>query len=151
MRLYRLSKYNPQNRSCDDKYNVETWTSISDIGKKFNGDILTLEQYLKIEEQYVTVIENIIRTENIEIRNIDIYASFSDINKMSRSYGVKNNKEIYKVLSKMKRRKYQIEKGDIKILIKIALRELADFTRYVSRLNAKKKSKSRFYSWRFFT
>ncbi len=48
-----ITKYNPLYRDENGSYNKEDWTSYSEIGKKFNGKILTLEYYLKIENKYI--------------------------------------------------------------------------------------------------
>jgi hypothetical protein len=52
MNYVRITKYDPQNRDANGHYTlVDEWTSISDVGKSFQGKILTMEQYLAIEEK----------------------------------------------------------------------------------------------------
>ena len=48
MNRYQLSKYHP---SIPSPWSSE-WTSYSDIGKRFNGDLLTEEKYLAVEEKF---------------------------------------------------------------------------------------------------
>ena len=52
MTEYRITKYNPANR-VDGAYMTDEWTSFSDIGKVFDGTILTQDAYLKIEQAYI--------------------------------------------------------------------------------------------------
>lgn len=52
MREYRITKYNPQNR-VNDIYNVDEWTSISDIGKTFDAGALSYMRYKKVEQAYI--------------------------------------------------------------------------------------------------
>ena len=53
MNRYRLSKYNPAYRDADGSYTKEEWTSISDIGKTFEGVTLQLEDYMHVEDAYI--------------------------------------------------------------------------------------------------
>ena len=52
MTEYRITKYNPANR-INGAYMSDEWTSISDIGKVFNGIILSQDTYLKTEKAYI--------------------------------------------------------------------------------------------------
>lgn len=58
MNSVRITKYDPRNRDANGHYTlVDEWTSISDVGKSFQGKILTMEQYLAIEEKYIQAVE----------------------------------------------------------------------------------------------
>lgn len=50
---YRITKYDPANRAPTDAYLLNTWTSRSDIGKTFDGALLTPEEYNRFEEAYI--------------------------------------------------------------------------------------------------
>ena len=65
MEYFRISKYNPQN-VINGKYIIDEWTDYSDIGKQFRGEILTEEEYLITEQSYISCIEKIIKSSNIE-------------------------------------------------------------------------------------
>jgi hypothetical protein len=54
MFCYRITKYNPDFRDENGAFQHEDWTAISDIGKKFSGRILTFEDYLLIEDKYIS-------------------------------------------------------------------------------------------------
>lgn len=51
MKQYRVTKYNPAFR-IDGKYTRNEWTSISDIGKNYDGETFTLSAYEKVESHY---------------------------------------------------------------------------------------------------
>lgn len=53
---WRITKYNPEYRNSSGAYLRNEWTSISDIGKTFDGKKLTFKQYLKIEDAYTEAI-----------------------------------------------------------------------------------------------
>lgn len=50
---YRITKYDPVNRAPTGAYLLNTWTSRSDIGKVFDGTLLTPEEYNRAEGAYV--------------------------------------------------------------------------------------------------
>lgn len=53
---YRITKYNPSFRNSLGWYEKNDWTSISDIGKTFDGKELNFEVYKKIEDAYIQAI-----------------------------------------------------------------------------------------------
>jgi hypothetical protein len=50
---YRVTKYDPQFRTPSGAYARNEWTSISDIGRSFDGTPLTREEYQRVEDAYV--------------------------------------------------------------------------------------------------
>lgn len=52
MKEYRISKYDPQFR-VNGAYQKNEWTSVSDIGKVFDDGVLTLAEYLRVENEYI--------------------------------------------------------------------------------------------------
>jgi hypothetical protein len=54
MFCYRITKYNPDFRDKNGAFQGEDWTSISDVGKNFSGRILTFEEYLSVENKYIS-------------------------------------------------------------------------------------------------
>jgi hypothetical protein len=56
MHGYRITKYNPTYRDYQGRYLKDEWISFSDIGKVFEGEILTLDQYLRAENAYIEAI-----------------------------------------------------------------------------------------------
>ena len=54
MHQWRVSKYNPRFRNRKGVYQADDWTCPSDIGKVFNGHRLELDEYLAMEDRYVS-------------------------------------------------------------------------------------------------
>ena len=69
MTEYRITKYNPANR-INGVYIADEWTSISDIGKVFNGIILSQDTYLKTEKAYLDCCIELIEKAKIAIFSI---------------------------------------------------------------------------------
>lgn len=53
MQGWRLSKYDPSQRDAAGRYLKEEWTSVCDIGKLIGGQVLTVEEYLRVENAYI--------------------------------------------------------------------------------------------------
>lgn len=51
---WRLSRYEHRLRSSSSRW--ESWTSYSDVGKKFNGLELVLDEYVRVENLYIAAI-----------------------------------------------------------------------------------------------
>lgn len=64
MKEYRITKYNPKNR-VNDIYNIHEWTSVSDIGKKFDAGVLSYIQYKNVEQAYINCCIEIINQAGI--------------------------------------------------------------------------------------
>lgn len=48
---WRISRYEPELRRGDPQY--ESWTDYADVGQSFNGLVLTLEEYFRVEDAYI--------------------------------------------------------------------------------------------------
>jgi hypothetical protein len=53
---YRVTKYNPAYRNEQGWYLRDDWTEYGDIGKKYNNEIVTLDEYLKMENNYIQAV-----------------------------------------------------------------------------------------------
>jgi len=72
----RVTKYNPENRDETGAYKVDEWTSISDIGKKFNGTVFTYQDYISTEDKYILSIRefcNYFDIGELEIKNLELH------------------------------------------------------------------------------
>ncbi|MGC6585244.1 hypothetical protein ACPV3A_09795 [Paenibacillus sp. Dod16] len=88
MNKYRISKYNPIFRGSTGRYSKEDWTAISDIGKTFDGQLLTVELYKSVEDNYVNTVRTIMNYLNVS------HLTVSNIRKGS------NEEEFEKVVTK---------------------------------------------------
>jgi hypothetical protein len=72
----RVTKYNPDNRDDDGSYKLDEWTSISDIGKEFNGIRFDYQDYIAIEDKYISAILefcNYFNIQELEIKNLELH------------------------------------------------------------------------------
>lgn len=51
---WRVSRYDPARRDERGAYQSETWTSVGDVGNRYDGRELTLAEYERVEAAYVT-------------------------------------------------------------------------------------------------
>jgi hypothetical protein len=113
---HRITKYNPDNRDEKGSYKVDEWTSISDIGKEFNGIRFTYDDYISIEEKYISSIREFINyfdLKEFEIKNLEWYDR-GEWNKYSLHL-----KELFKELPNKK----TILIGELEDLARLMLRE----------------------------
>src|SRR4051812_10727744 len=52
---YRVTKYDPYNRDLNGRYTGEEWTSWLQIGREFGAEVLTIQDYWRVEDNYVVV------------------------------------------------------------------------------------------------
>lgn len=79
MKCYRISKYNPIYRNKAGIYQREDWTSFWDIGRFFNGVKLTLDEYERVENKYLSVALDVLDLYNISELNIRMTEMRSDV------------------------------------------------------------------------
>ena len=53
---FRLSKYDPSRRDAQGAYLPDDWTSIADVGRPFDGQVLTQATYRQVEDSYLDVL-----------------------------------------------------------------------------------------------
>ena len=61
MNWHEIVKYSPQKYDSNGVYTANEWTSRCDVGKKFDGKLFTLKEYLNVEQRYVSVILSIMK------------------------------------------------------------------------------------------
>ncbi len=70
MNYYRVSKYDPIYRNHKGLYIKDEWTDFSDVGKVFDGKILEIEEYRKIEKNYISFICDVLSITNDDVITI---------------------------------------------------------------------------------
>lgn len=60
MECFEIVKYPSYNYDENGIYTKNEWTSISDIGRYFEGKKFTLLEYLSTEQKYINVVERIL-------------------------------------------------------------------------------------------
>ena len=58
---HEIVKYSPEHYDSNGHYKKDEWSNFSDIGRVFNHKRFTFEQYLIVEDQYIHVVEDIIK------------------------------------------------------------------------------------------
>mgnify|MGYP003386642869 CR=1 FL=1 len=53
MNSYRITKYDPKLRNRQGSFDGDEWTTVGDIGKQFETGLLTVADYLSVENRYV--------------------------------------------------------------------------------------------------
>jgi hypothetical protein len=66
MKQYRITKYNPTYRNNEGHYTIDEWTSISDIGKSYDGNVFSLSQYIDVEKKYIEAITLLMICNNVD-------------------------------------------------------------------------------------
>ncbi|MNM68761.1 hypothetical protein D3C81_803270 [compost metagenome] len=78
MHKYEITKYNPSFRDEKRRYLKDDWTAIGDIGKSFEGELLTIDSYKKVEDSYIKVIKMVMEYLEVPFLSIDnVRRSFS--------------------------------------------------------------------------
>ena len=65
MLQYRVTKYNPAFRNFSGAYTRNEWTTFCDIGKSFDGVLLTNAEYQRVENVYVATVTSFLQESNI--------------------------------------------------------------------------------------
>ena len=126
MKKYRITKYDPKNRNDQGHYLFDHWTEISDVGKTLEGELVTKEEYLRIEEDYINSVVEILRASNQE------YLRLVGLNKDRFQESVIENsnewyhESIFENLNLYEDQKISIQ--DVPTIIKLILRRYLDAT-----------------------
>ncbi|MEA2510692.1 MAG: hypothetical protein QOJ59_179 [Thermomicrobiales bacterium] len=66
MYQWRVTKYDPRRRDRRGRYRGDDWTAASDVGGAFDGQTLSLEDYLSVEDQYVATAMHFLRESGLD-------------------------------------------------------------------------------------
>lgn len=121
MYRYSISKYFEYINKDDD------WISITDIGSIYNGKILTIEEYKKVEDSYILAILEIIKymkINKIYIKNIEKYRSYQELNKYVEEKNFKKlyNMSILNIYNSIENN-VEIDISNISDILRLCLRE----------------------------
>ena len=104
MKQYRVTKYNPEYRNADGTYNRSEWTSYSDV-----GNIVTKEEYEKVENSYIESALRFLEEQNISKIKITYLENQQNYNEPSVVLEVGaelNSNQLKEVLKSILREKY---------------------------------------------
>lgn len=118
MYSYKITKYCFKNKDKAEKEVFNEWTSISDIGKIYNGKKFLYEEYIKTENNYIETILMFIKLNNVKYMMVDDLEKHTNRTIVYDKYDFQIEKLIKKVQNKMK-----INIRDINLLSRAILRE----------------------------
>ncbi|MBF8971123.1 MULTISPECIES: hypothetical protein [unclassified Streptococcus] len=113
-----IYKYN-----LEDSTYIDDWTSISDIGQKFHGQLLTYQSYLQEEDRYVNTIQELLQFLHIQNLTVDWCSKFFSLRyhqKHGRLTSVQS--QLYQKLDKG----LIVNRNEIADIIRLNLRESID-------------------------
>ena len=122
---YEITKYNPIYRDEGRRYLKDDWTAISDIGKSYEGEILTIDGYKQVEDSYIKAIELIMAYLHIPFLLVDHVSrsfdveTFTELNKDTRQLYAQDIIEIYHDV----KNKDKLEKEQLNGFCRLLLRE----------------------------
>ncbi|GAA1283124.1 hypothetical protein [Saccharothrix xinjiangensis] len=77
MHCYHISKYDPARAEHGSDYLAEQWTSVSDVGKVFGGRVVSEEEYLRVEDAYLSCARHLAERAGVEsllVRSLEVRA-----------------------------------------------------------------------------
>lgn len=141
MNWHEIVKYNPKYYDVNGTYKADEWTSISDIGKSYNGKIFTLDNYLLVEQRYIDVILLIMSKLNCKYLTI----KYLEADKNDVAEQIKSSKDFIRD-SLLIQNLFQLHEGkriyykNLHNVIRLSLREYI----YIVLFNKQKKLKIEF-------
>lgn len=124
MNWHEIVKYSPQKYDSNGIYTTDEWTSMCDVGKKFDGKLFTLEEYLRVEQRYVSVILSIMKAMNCKYMTIQYLEAdkeyITSSIKSSKFYNI--DSELLKSLPLLEENR-RIHISKITDIIRLSLRE----------------------------
>jgi hypothetical protein len=76
---WRLTKYNPDYRDSSGAYRRDEWTAFDDIGRVFQGIVLTIAEYEQMEDRYVSAAMHFAHEAGVsELTAVDVEARTPD-------------------------------------------------------------------------
>lgn len=97
---YRITKYDPVFRDLNGHYQADEWTSVSDIGKYYNGILFTTEEYLTTEHKYIAFYNDLLmqmRIKELKISNLEKYLTLDKVKQRLEKYNIRFNDQEMKL------------------------------------------------------
>ncbi|WIV19864.1 hypothetical protein QPK24_03750 [Paenibacillus polygoni] len=125
MYKYAITKYNPHFRDEEGRYLKEDWIAISDIGKLFDGEMLTADHYMKIEDSYIQAIQMVMEYMKIPFLMVNQVArsfSYDTFMEMNEQYRELYSKELLETYTHIKDLD-ELDKEQVGSFCRLVLRE----------------------------
>ena len=119
-----LSKYHPSGYNNENVFCEQTWTSMWDIGKTYNGEVFNKSVYMNIEDLYVNAIVEIFKLAGCKYINLGYLGeqkiNLSDVRK---SPLMDSDLELYSKWKNIFQYRTRIAIAELDIIIRLCLRE----------------------------
>jgi hypothetical protein len=121
MNSWRITKYNPIYRDINGRYLKNEWTSISDIGKSYEGKLFTVEDYIRTEKLYTDAIVGFMRELQISVLQVsELEKNSAGI--VSKQHEGQYSKEVIEIFHSVKDQQLLTVK-EVEQISKLILRE----------------------------
>lgn len=123
---YHINKYNPKGRELDRYYIFNEWGAISDIGTEFDGKVVTIEEYQRVEDAYIRSIELILdflKIPKLDVEYLRTRTKLDEIKSDQIQYPELYNSKMIEKFILFKRRKV-VKPEEIDYLCRLMLREI---------------------------
>ncbi len=87
-RSHEIVKYRPEYYDEDGHYQKDEWTSFEDVGSEYDGKIVTIDDYLEIENRFIDITHAIIEESRCEFVTLGYVEQY-------RSKAVKEGKRVH--------------------------------------------------------
>ena len=114
---WRVTKYDPALRDDQGHYPLGDWSSYSDIGKTFNGELLTYQQYLASETAYMDAARAFLADANLDSLTVVHFDKLPGGFAAAQREGIRLDPTSLKVGS-------VIGRGDLADFVRLNLREI---------------------------
>jgi hypothetical protein len=76
---YRITKYNPALRDAHGAFKGDDWAACSDVGRAFDGVVLTHAEYQRVEDAYAFSVDKLLRAakvQSLQLRRLEKRGNF---------------------------------------------------------------------------
>ena len=116
---YSIVKYRPEFYDEHGVYMKDEWTSVSDIGNIFDGEELTKDQYLEVENAYISTVKELVAAAGCKYLSVVGIEDYG----LRRAKAFNNeNKAMYQIVSQYTEG-HRLSVNDIDYVMKLCLRE----------------------------
>lgn len=118
---WRITKYNPIYRTSSGAYNIDDWTSFSDIGRIYGGKEINFSDYIAIESAYIKAITSFmeeLEIDSLEVKNLEKNSDRLELPDINTMY----SKEMIEMFLNV-HNNLVADKSSINILCRLVLRE----------------------------
>jgi len=116
---FRVTKYDPSFRDAAGAYRRDEWTSVSDIGRSFDGKVLTSSTYVGTESAYVESVRLFMREcHQTVLRIVDLQLNDVEVESMPALLAQQVTNPLLELTNQA-----EVSGDDVDRIVRLALRE----------------------------